>query len=157
MTVSSKKDINSFGWARWCSQQLRLLLLLVLALVLVACSATKGKVPEQASLSGTVTYRERIALPPGALVNVQLQDQSLQDVKATVLAETTVEAKSGPPYAFSLDYFPPQIVPRRTYGLSVRITVGDQLWFINDTHIPAFPEDGSEHDIVVRRVGSSGR
>ena len=149
--MSSKKHIISLA------MQVRLLLLLGLALGLLACSATKGKVPEQASLSGTLTYLERIALPPGAQVNVQLQDQSLQDVQATVITETSFEVNTGPPYPFTLTYYPPQILPGRTYGLSVRISVADQLWFINDTHIPAFPEKGSEHDIVVRRTGSSGR
>ena len=41
-------------------------------------------------VTGTITYRERIALPENAIVNVQLQDVSLQDVAATVIAETTI-------------------------------------------------------------------
>ena len=37
-------------------------------------------------LTGTVAYRHRIALPPHAVIDVQLQDVSLQDVPATVIA-----------------------------------------------------------------------
>lgn len=155
--MRNERIFSGYAWVHGYRTQLRLMLLLGMALVLAACSAPKGKLPEQASLSGTVTYRERIALPPGAQVTVQLQDQSLQDVKATVVAETTFEVNTGPPYPFTLDYYPPQIVPGRTYGLSVRITVADQLWFINDTHIPAFSGTAVTQEIVVRRVGASAR
>ena len=41
-------------------------------------------------VTGTVDYRERMALPPDAVVEVRLSDVSRQDVAAPVIAETTV-------------------------------------------------------------------
>ena len=42
------------------------------------------------SIPGTVNYRERVALPPDAVVEVQLFDVSRQDVSLTVITETTL-------------------------------------------------------------------
>lgn len=50
--------------------------------------AVVGAQPDaNASITGTVTYRERIALTPGAIVTVQLRDTSLQDVASVLIAE----------------------------------------------------------------------
>ena len=48
-----------------------------------------------AIVEGTVTYRERMALPPGALVDVWIIDASPGNVAAPVIAETTIEPKAG--------------------------------------------------------------
>ncbi len=37
-------------------------------------------------LTGTVTYRERIALSPGSVIDVQLQDVSRADAAAQIIA-----------------------------------------------------------------------
>ena len=42
------------------------------------------------SIPGTVNYRERVALPPDAVVEVQLFDVSRQDVPSTVITEATL-------------------------------------------------------------------
>ena len=41
-------------------------------------------------VTGTVAYRERMALPSDAVVEVRLSDVSRQDVAAPLIAETTV-------------------------------------------------------------------
>ena len=64
-----------------------LAILLITSAAVVACQGetpnattqiTSGKSPN-ASVSGTVTYRERLALTPGARLQVQLRDTSYQD------------------------------------------------------------------------------
>jgi len=60
---------------------------LVLSVLLICgCESSGG-----ASVSGEVTYRQRIALPDDAVVTVQLQDISRQDVAAEVLGEQVIE------------------------------------------------------------------
>ena len=44
----------------------------------------------KATVSGTITYRERMALSPGAVVEVSLQDISLADAEATVVAKQRI-------------------------------------------------------------------
>jgi putative lipoprotein len=56
-------------------------------------------------VTGTVAYRERVALPPDATAEISLIDASVQDVAAPVIATTTVRADGRqPPLPFSLSY-----------------------------------------------------
>lgn len=80
------------------------------------------------TISGNVVYRERMLLPPGAIATVRLEDVSLADAPARVLAETSVPAHTSPT-AFSLDYDPGLIEAGHTYALRAGITDSDQLMF----------------------------
>jgi uncharacterized lipoprotein YbaY len=56
----------------------------------------------EAVLSGTVAYRERIALPSGAVVDIKLLDVSRMDVAAEVMAETAIRPEHQVPIPFEL-------------------------------------------------------
>ena len=87
-----------------------------------------------ASVTGTVTYRERIALSPGAVVTVQLRDTSLMDVASELIAEQVITNPGQVPIAFEVRYNSDDINPRNTYSIQARITESDgRLAFINDT------------------------
>ncbi|KKB12840.1 hypothetical protein VE25_05215 [Devosia geojensis] len=86
-----------------------------------------------ASISGTASYRERIALPPDAVLEVQLADVSLADAPARIIASTRVDPAGQVPIPFTLTFDPASIEDRATYAVSARIEVGDDLWFITDT------------------------
>ena len=92
-----------------------------------------GKSPN-ASVSGTVTYRERIALSPGAKLVVSLRDVSLQDAAAPLIARQTIDNPGQVPIKFKVEYNRDDIDSRNTYGISARITESDgRLAFTNDT------------------------
>jgi putative lipoprotein len=94
----------------------------------VANAASTGVV------SGTVAYRERIAMPENAVLTMQLRDVSLADAPAKVIAEQKFTfAGQQVPLPFELHYDPAKIDPKHTYGLSARITVNEQLMFMNTT------------------------
>jgi len=106
------------------------------ALLLAGCS-TPGIVPDGggagAAVTGTVAYRERIALPPTAVIKVQLVDVSRADAPAVVLGEQLIEAGGRQvPFAFEIPYDPTRIDQRYTYAVQARIEDGGQLLFIND-------------------------
>ena len=85
-----------------------------------------------ATLTGTIMYLQRVALPAGAVIDVQLQDVSKMDVAATVVASQTITTSGeNVPIAFELTYDPAQIDERSTYALSVRITIDGELRWIN--------------------------
>lgn len=87
-----------------------------------------------AFVSGTITYRERIALTPDMTVVVQLRDVSLADAAAPLIASQTIRNPGQVPISFRLPYDPDDIVSRNTYGISVRIEEpGGRLIFTNDT------------------------
>ncbi|WP_051216243.1 YbaY family lipoprotein [Ferrimonas futtsuensis] len=96
------------------------------------------------NVSGSVSYRERIALPPGSVVKVALQDTSKQDVAADTLAEAVYTINGAPPYPFELTYDADQLKPGHSYTLSARIEgPHGQLMFINTTVENAFDGDGN--------------
>lgn len=102
----------------------------------IPVAAPDDTVPSDAQasglLTGTVTYLQRIALPPGSVIEVQLQDVSKQDVAAEVIASQTITtAGENVPIPFELSYDPAQIEERFTYALSVRITINGQLAWLN--------------------------
>ncbi len=73
-----------------------------------------------ATVIGTATYRERIALPADAELIVQLLDVSLADAPSTVVAEQRI-APVRVPAAFTLSYGPAQIDQRHSYAVSARV------------------------------------
>lgn len=87
-----------------------------------------------AAVSGTVTYRERIALTPGARLVVELRDVSLQDVAAPLIARQTIENPGQAPITFKVEYSRDDIDPRNTYAIQAEIIEADgRLAFTNDT------------------------
>lgn len=97
--------------------------------------AINGQVVEDAAqVTGTVTYQNRMTLPPNAVVEVTLADVSRAGAPAIVLASQAVVAGGRQvPIPFELVYDPTQIDPRYSYAVQARITVDGQLRYINTT------------------------
>ena len=88
---------------------------------------------ETKAVTGTVAYRERIALPADALIQVQLSDVSRQDAPAQVIAETTFTAAGRQvPFPFELRYHPDRIEPNHTYAVRATIRGEGRLLFATD-------------------------
>jgi putative lipoprotein len=135
-----------------------LLLLALAGLGAIACArAQEGEAgtpaPPIAVLTGTVTYRERMALPEGAVVRVELRDVSRADASAPLLATQEIRPTTQVPIAFELRYDPARIDPRHTYAVSARIEVDGTLWWINDTQHQVLTGGNPDRvEVVVRRV-----
>ncbi len=127
------------------------------ALVLAGCSGA-GRMPDGATgeVTGTVTYRQRIALPPDAVIRVRLADVSRQDVPADVLAEVDIpSAGRQVPIPFRLTYPVARIDPAHTYAVSARILVDDRLTMISTTVIPVLTRGApAEVEVVVSPVSA---
>ena len=104
-------------------------------------------------IEGSVIYRERMMLPRGARVEVQLVDVSLADAPAVVLASATVTDAAASPVRYRLSYDPALVESGHRYALQARISIDDRLLFINDTH-HAFEPGQSSADIPVVRVAA---
>jgi uncharacterized lipoprotein YbaY/heat shock protein HslJ len=138
-----------------------LLAMAVLTLQLTACRQAEdpmggeasGASPEPARITGSITYRERIALSPQTLVEVELRDVSRADAPARVLARQRISGAGQVPLRFGLEYDPDEIDERMSYALSARISQGGQLLFISDTHTPVLTRGaGTQADLVLVRV-----
>lgn len=109
------------------------LLAAALLVIVTGCSAV-GSVFGGSSVTGTVTYRERIALTPGAKLTVQIRDSSYAGAAAELIAEQVISDPGQVPISFEVDYDADDIESRNTYSVSARIEESDgRLAFINDT------------------------
>jgi uncharacterized lipoprotein YbaY len=91
---------------------------------------------ETFELSGSVLYRQRVALPPDAVVTVRLRDVSLADAPSTTIAEQVIEPEHQVPIPFSLTVERSALEENHRYSLSAQITVGGHLKWTTDAHIP---------------------
>ena len=92
-----------------------------------------GREPN-ASVSGTVTYRERLALTPSATLVVELRDVSYADGPAPLIARQTISGPGQVPIKFKVEYNRADIDSRNSYSISASIIESDgRLAFINDT------------------------
>ena len=91
-----------------------------------------GRSPN-ASVSGTVTYRERLALSPDAKLVVELRDVSYADAAAPLIARQTTSDPGQVPIKFKIDYNRDDIDSRNIYAISAGIVESDgRLAFTND-------------------------
>jgi len=105
-------------------------------------------------VTGTLMYRERIALPPGAVAVVQLADTSKADAFSYAIAYQEIEDPGSPPIPFALDYDPSKIDERMQYGVRATIRHDDRLLFTSDTHYPVLTRGaGNTADIMLISVG----
>lgn len=123
-------------------------------LVVLMTAATRTFASEKKELSGTVAYRERIALPPGAIVEVQLLDVSLADAPAVVLGEVSITPVGQVPIPFTLTYDPAAIQPGHRYALQARISLDEKLLFTTDSHWAVFDGGENKTDLLLKRVNS---
>ena len=97
--------------------------------MLFAAAMTSAVAAQNARITGTVTYRERMAMPPSAMVEVTLEDVSRADVAATVLARTRIERPGQVPVKFTLEYDPTLIAASRRYAVRAKIIDGPVVLF----------------------------
>ena len=112
--------------------------------LLTACATGPGTAPSVPAASGapsaasglrvtgTVSYLQRVALPPDSDVIVQLRDISRLDSASGVLAEQRFTARNQVPLPFELTVEPGKIDPRMRYAVAARIQRNGKLLFIND-------------------------
>jgi len=106
------------------------------------------------AVTGTVTYLQRSALPPQAVIEVKLLDVSRADAPAIEIASQTIQTNGRQvPFAFELPYDPAQIDPRFTYAVQARITVDGQLAFINTERFAVITQGNPTNiEVVVQPV-----
>lgn len=114
---------------------LRLATIFALGIALAGCATASAPTEQSVTVTGSVTYRERIALPPTAEIEARLDDVSLADAPARTLARQSLTSGGRQvPFAFALTVKRSEIDARHSYALAARITDGDgKLKFITDT------------------------
>ncbi|MGE0240841.1 MAG: YbaY family lipoprotein [Parvibaculaceae bacterium] len=128
----------------------RLLGFTALALALPAAMPALAKVR---TLRGTVSYRERIALPPHAILEVSLIDVTLADQPSGILGSVRVRTRNRMPIAYRLPFDDKRLRRGAAYALQARILVDGKAWFATPAPKPV-ANGPLQPDIVVRRVAT---
>jgi putative lipoprotein len=114
-----------------------------LAAMLILTAGTA--MAELATVEGTASYRERIALRPGAVLEVELLDISRADAPADRLASIRIKAAGRVPIPFTLHYDPAMIEANRSYAVTAKLILGGEVVFRSDT----------VHPVLTRGAGDS--
>ena len=103
-------------------------------------------------VTGTVWYRERIAMPEGAVVKVKLADVSRADAPADILAERRIVDPGNVPVAFSLGFDPTAIVDTHSYTVSATIEAEGQVMWRSTSHNAVLTRGASDSvDVMLTR------
>ena len=86
-------------------------------------------------IEGSVLLRERIALPDSAEIEVQLLDISRIDNPILIASTGPIKPRGSPPYSYSLDVFPANIVKGKTYGLKATLMLDGKLVFTTRRYV----------------------
>ncbi|AGN87459.1 MULTISPECIES: YbaY family lipoprotein [Enterobacteriaceae] len=140
---------------------------LAVAVALSACAQKGGDIPTpapnpnapaatnkpaitQPNVSGTVWIRQKVALPPNAVLTVTVSDASQADAPSKVLAQKAVrtEGKQSP-FSFVLPFNPADIQPNARILLSAAITIDNKIVFITDTVKPVINQGGTKVDLTL--------
>lgn len=103
----------------------------------------------QPQVTGTVSYLLRIALTPGMVIRVQVQDVTLADAPTIIVGEQVIVTDGEQvPIAFAVPYSAADIEEGHRYSLSARITDADgRLRFISDTLVPVITDGAPVSDV----------
>jgi putative lipoprotein len=103
------------------------------------------------AVTGTVTYRERIALPPDAVVDLWITDVSPLIMIQSIVSETTVHANGRQvPIPFQLSYDPALIIPGHTYAINAAILANGEMLFRTDRGVHVITQHNPTHvDLVL--------
>jgi putative lipoprotein len=136
-------------------------LVVVAALALSVAPAAQhghdGSSDVQTVVRGQASYRERIALTPGAVFEATLVDVSRADASAEVIGSVRVETPGSVPIRFEIPYDAAKIDQRRSYAVRARILAGARLLFTTDKAYPVLTRGaGTDVDLLLVRVNARG-
>ncbi len=119
-------------------------------------AAAALQAPAQAgTLSGTASYRQRIALPPDAVFEAVLIDAAIADAPARELGRVRLQPAGQSPFRFSIPYRDSDVTPGGRYTVRATVRQGDRLLFTTDTFTPVLTGGPSQPlDLVMVPVGS---
>lgn len=104
-------------------------------------------------ITGTVSYRPRIALAPDAVLKVALVEATRADAEAVPISEVSIARPGQVPIAFELPYATARINARRTYVVRATIEQGGAPAWSSSRRYPVITNDQpTKVDIVVEAV-----
>lgn len=128
------------------------------ALILQACNDNEAtvKAPQQPTavvkaekadmkpLNVSVIYLDRRMLPPGAVLNVTLEDVSLADAPSVTLSTESMDIAGAPPYPVTLNYDANKVQANHRYSVRATVKVDDKLIMTSTSTMDPFATDAKQ-------------
>jgi uncharacterized lipoprotein YbaY/membrane-bound inhibitor of C-type lysozyme len=112
--------------------------------------ARSGTSLTPSSVTGTVSYLYRIAMPPAAVVDVQLQDLSQSDAATSIIAGQKITfGDRQVPIPFHLKFDPAKMNPQHRYGLRATIVVDGAVRFRTQAAYPVLTHGRSSKAALI--------
>lgn len=111
-------------------------------------------VPRLTTVSGSVLFLERIALPPGAVLTVRLLDVGRADAPAMVLAAASYEVSGQIPVPYALTFDALDLAPQASLTIWARLRTAVGTWQTDTRHWVDL-KSGADVEVIVRRVNES--
>jgi putative lipoprotein len=128
---------------------MKLILALILGSLVMAA--------QENTIAGKATYRERMAMPAGAKLVVELLDVSKADAKAVLIAKTEMEGLGQVPVPFVISFDAGKIDSRMSYHLAARIDVAGRMMFRTTQAYPVLNGNPvKDLMLLLQRVGGRG-
>ncbi len=125
---------------------------MVASLALTLLLLSNEAMAEQGTISVTAGYRERIALPPDAILEVELLDVSRADAPSTTLSYMRFK-QDRVPFDIPLPYDPALIDERFTYVVAARIRSGGSVIFRTTSAYPVLTRGaGDQVDLLLQKM-----
>jgi putative lipoprotein len=96
-----------------------------------------------------VTYLQRVALTPEAMVQVELRDAAIPEGNGPPIAKQVIQRPGQVPVAFALPYLPTSLLPGHRYVLSARISDRGQLQFVTEQPVAALPRAATPEPLEI--------
>lgn len=138
--------------------KLRPSLIALLAVCVLASGCAKKLKPDNlpalsGNVSGTVAYRERIALPPDAKVVVSLEDVTRTGKSGSFVAQQIIVPTAQVPVPFNLRYIPAAIDRSHRYAVTASILDSQDgvMWATEEPFAISFNEPEKPIAILLQR------
>jgi copper homeostasis protein (lipoprotein) len=105
-------------------------------------------------LTGTATYRERVALPPDAVFEAVLLDVARADAPAAVLGRATIDPAGQPPFRFVIAYDDAAVPPGGRFAVRATVKHQGRLLFTTDRSYPVLPATNAPLSILLVSAGA---
>jgi uncharacterized lipoprotein YbaY len=125
-------------------------------MIVQGCNLDKAPDAGAGTVTGTMTYLQRMALPPDALIEVELQDVSLADAPAKTIADQKITLGNRQvPVPFELKFDPAKIDPKHSYSVRATILMEGRPRFVTDKAYPVITQGNPSHlELILKQVAA---
>lgn len=130
----------------------RIVALLVLSLLALSCASTDQKPDEMGTVTGNLSYLERISLGPEAKAHIRIVDLDRVDKPGYLVAEKSIQSPGQVPIAFELSYWMERVEAGHAYALQARIEERGKVIFETAEDVKFDAKQPSKQELTLSRA-----